>query len=64
MAEYTVTFIQYHTYTVDADNENEALSNAEKEFNADMRSAIAHTYYDDYEIEGGNEEEDEDCGND
>lgn len=60
MAEYTVTFIQYNTYTVDADNESEALSKAEKEFNADMRNSIAHTYYDDYEIEGGDDEDEED----
>lgn len=57
--EYTVTFIQYHTYTVDAYNENEAFSKAEKEFNADMRSAIANTYWDDYEIECDDDDEDD-----
>lgn len=59
MAEYKVTFIQYHTYTVDAKNEDDALDKAYRDFRADMRSSVASTQYDDYEIEGGDDDEED-----
>lgn len=55
--KYTVTFIQYHTYTVDAEDEDMAFDEAHEEFKGDMRSSIAATWYDDVEIECEDEEE-------
>ena len=49
--EYTVTFIQYHTYTVAADTEEEAVDKAHKEFVSEKRRCIADTWYDTVEIE-------------
>lgn len=51
MPLYDVTFTQYHTYTVEAENENEAENLAYKEFASDMRSPIADTSYDEVEVE-------------
>jgi hypothetical protein len=51
MKNYTVTFIQYHTYGVEAENEHEAENEAYKEFESDMRCPVAYTFYDDVEIE-------------
>lgn len=56
---YTVTFVQYHTYEVDAEDENEAFDNAYDEFQSDMRCSIACTSYDYAKVEC-NEDEDED----
>ena len=55
--KYKVTFVQYHTYTVEAGCETEAEDMAYKEFQSDMRSSIAKTWWDDIEVE---EEEEED----
>lgn len=54
---YTVTFVQYHTYEVEADDENEAFDNAYDEFQSDMRCSIACVNYDYAKVEC-NEEED------
>lgn len=51
MKEYFVTFTQYHCYTVEAENEEEAEQKAYKEFQSDMRSPIAQTWYDDCDID-------------
>lgn len=51
MPTFDVTFIQYYTYMVEADDENEAEDLAHKEFLSDMRSPIAHTSYDEVEVE-------------
>lgn len=57
--KYTVTFTQYHTYTVDAEDEDSAFDEAHEEFKGDMRSSIAATWYDDVEIECNEEDEDD-----
>jgi hypothetical protein len=57
---YTVTFVQYHTYEVDAMDEDEAFHNAYDEFQSDMRSSIANTFYDYFEVECNEDECDED----
>lgn len=54
--EYTVTFIQYHTYTVEADDDGEAEDKAHKEFYSDMCRSVAKTWYDDIEIECNEED--------
>ena len=51
MPEYNVTFIQYHNYVVEAEDENEAENLAYKEFLSDMRSPTANTSYDEVEVE-------------
>lgn len=51
MSKYNVTYVQYHSYTVEADSEDEAESIAYEEFTSDMRRSVASTYYDDIEIE-------------
>ena len=57
MKSYTVTFIQYHTYEVVAENEYEAENKAYKEFDSDMHYPVANTFYDDVEIECNEEDE-------
>lgn len=57
MKSYTVTFVQYYTYEVEAENEHEAENEAYKEFESDMCCPVANTFYDDIEIEC-NEEDD------
>ena len=47
---YTVTFIQYHTYDVEAEDDYEAENKAYKEFASDMRHPVAQTWYDEVEI--------------
>lgn len=49
--KYEVTFTRYHTYTVEAEDDDQAEKLAYKEFESDMRRPIADTYYDDVEIE-------------
>lgn len=44
--KYEVTFTWYHSYDIEADNEDEAIELAKKEFESDMRSPIADCYYD------------------
>lgn len=61
MNTYTVTFIQYYDYEVEAHNEDAAFDEAYKEFRADMSRPIARTGYDDVAIDCtlyGDEEDD------
>lgn len=56
--DYKVTFVQYYTYNVYANDEEDAFNEAYKEFQREMYYPSANTWYDDVEIEC--EEEDED----
>ena len=51
MKSYTVTFTQYHTYKVEAENEWEARDKAHREFESDICRLIANPSYDKVEIE-------------
>ena len=51
MAKYRVTFTTYKEYEVDAENENEALNEAERELRADRSIPISDTHYDEKDIE-------------
>ena len=42
---YIVTFSQYHSYSVEADNEIDAFDKAHDEFIGDMRRSVASTWY-------------------
>lgn len=57
MKNYIVTFAQYYTYCVEAENEDEAENKAYKEFKSDMLIPVANTRYDDVEIECNEEDE-------
>ena len=60
MSGYRITFVQYHEYWVEADNEYDAVDEAEKKFEHDMLRPVAHTHYDEVEVEEEEEyEEDE-----
>ena len=48
--KYKVTFVQYHEYTVEAEDENEAEDVAYKEFQSDMRRPVAQTWWDEIEV--------------
>ena len=50
MSKFEVSFIQYHTYNVEADTEEEAEDKAWREFQSDMRGSIASTQFNDIEI--------------
>ena len=56
---YRVTFEQYHTYEVDAKNEDEAFDKAYKEFQSDMRRSVSNTWYDAYDIDYDEDDEDD-----
>lgn len=51
MNKYTVTFIKYYSYDIEADNEDEAIDIAEEDFRADMRCPIADCTYDEVEVD-------------
>lgn len=51
MPRFNVTFTQYYSYEVEAENEDEAVNEAYGEFRADMCSPIADTHYDEAEVE-------------
>ena len=51
MARYKVTYTQYSTYEVEAENEQDALTLAYCEFESDMRYPVANTIYDEVEVE-------------
>ena len=51
MRTFIVDFVQYHTYTVDAPNEEVAEELAYKRFVSDMRSSVSFTHFDDMMIE-------------
>lgn len=57
MKSYTVTFTQYHTYEVEAEDEWEARDKAHREFESDMCSPIANPSYDEVEVECNEEDE-------
>lgn len=57
MGKYRVSFIQYHTYDVEAETESEAEDKAWKEFQSDMRGSVASTQFDDVEIEDWSEKD-------
>lgn len=50
MKKYTVTFTQYSSYEVEADNEDDAVAVAEDLFDGEMRSPVANTFYDEVEV--------------
>lgn len=54
---YKVTFVQYHTYTVDAEDEDDAFHEAYDEFKSDMRCSISDTSYDYVDVECEDEDE-------
>ncbi len=57
---YTVTFTQYWTYDVEAKTTEEAEDLARERFEAAMRRPIAHTSYDEVDVDPDyDEEEDE-----
>lgn len=58
MKSYTVTFTQYHTYEVEAKDEDEAEDKAYKEFQSDMRRSAGSAFYDDVEVECNEDDED------
>lgn len=63
MNKYTVTFTQYWSYEVEAPNEDDAFDKAEELFERDMHQAVAHTWWDESEVEcveHGDEDEDSD----
>lgn len=51
MARFKVTYTQYYTYEVEAENEQEALTIAYYEFESEMRIPVANTIYDEVEAE-------------
>lgn len=51
MARFKVTYTQYSTYEVEAENEQDALTLAYCEFESDMRCPVANTIYDEVEVE-------------
>lgn len=51
MPKFEVCFIQYHNYEVEAENERDAIDLASDDFHSEMRRPIAHTYYDEVEVE-------------
>ena len=59
MKSYTVTFTQYHTYEVEAEDEWEARDKAHREFESDMYSPIANPFYDEVEVECDEEDEED-----
>lgn len=50
MSKYAISFVQYYTYEVEAENEEEAFDDAHSLFVSEMRQPIAHTNYDDCEV--------------
>ena len=49
MGLYNVDFIQYYSYSVEAENEEDAFNKAYGEFNTDMYT-LANTDYDEYHV--------------
>lgn len=49
--KYNVTFTQYYSYMVEAENEEEAEDLARKKFYNDMCTPIARTWEDELDIE-------------
>ena len=59
MKNYVVTFTQYYTYQVEANNEQEAENTAYGLFKQEMCYPVANTSYDELEIECLDEDEDD-----
>ena len=59
MKNYVVTFTQYYSYQVEANNEQDAENNAYGLFKQEMYYPVANTSYDELEIECLDEDEDE-----
>ena len=51
MATYIVSFAQWHTYEVEADNPEEAINIAQEDFFDDMRRPIANLEYEEVMVE-------------
>lgn len=60
MPNFQVTFTQNWVYDVEADTEEEAYDKAYREFLSEMSRSIAHTQYDEVEVECTDEESDDD----
>ncbi len=56
---YKVTFVQYHTYTVDSEDEDGAFHEAYDEFMSDMHYPAANTWYDHVDVECEDEDDEE-----
>ena len=57
MAQFTIRFAQWTEYKIEADSADEAIEQAEEEFNYDMRSPIANTVWDEMIVENEHGEE-------
>lgn len=57
--KYTVIFSQYHTFSVEADNERDAFDKAHDEFIGYMRSSVANTWYNEVCVDCDCDEDDE-----
>lgn len=57
MATYTVSFAQWHTYEVEAENPEEAIDIAQEDFIQDMCRPIANTEFDEIIVEDENNKE-------
>jgi hypothetical protein len=57
MAKFTVSFAQWNVYEVEADNVEEAIEQAEEEFESDMRDPIANIVWDEMIVENEEGEE-------
>ena len=57
MAKYKICFIQYYSYKVEAETEDEAFDLAYEEFDTDTHRPIANNFYDEVEIEEIEEDE-------
>ena len=55
--QYVVTFTQYSNYDVEAKTESEAIDEAYKLFNREAYYPVAHTHYDEVDVEEIEEEE-------
>lgn len=58
MARYSVCFTNYHSYEVEANSESEAEDKAYQQYKAEMSRPIAHTGYDEVEVQNLDEDED------
>ena len=59
MKSYEVTFTQYSTYGVEANNEREAVDKAYHEFCRDASYPVANTHYDEVDVEEIEDEDEE-----
>ena len=56
MPNYTVTYTQYWSYSVEAESEEDAEDKAREMFMAEMYRPYAHTFYDEVSVECDGEE--------